>query len=140
MTRLLAACVLLLSACGSTALQPGRLPTRTVVLGTQSYTLDQLAPAPDDGSGVHLLYAVVRVTTSAPFDTVHASRFTLLDAAGHRYAPVRPAVYVPIDGLDGLTVSPGHTGAGVIAFPIPPAPPRGLLVAQGSASGTLDAP
>ncbi|MGH7721252.1 MAG: hypothetical protein ACRENL_00265 [Candidatus Dormibacteria bacterium] len=109
-------------------------------MGTQTFALDQLADAPDDGSGAHLLYAVIRVSTAAGHHTIHAAAFTLIDRNGHRYTPVPPAVYVPVDHLDGLTVAPGHTGAGVVAFPSPASAPLKILVADGSGEGSLDAP
>ncbi len=131
---------ILLAGCGAGGTHgvPASIPT--AALATQTYALDQLSPAPDDGSGTRLLYAVIRVTTSAPRFTVHEAAFTLVDVDGRRYRPLRPSVYVPMDHLDGLTVAPGHTGAGVVAFSIPASVPRMILVSDGPAEVVLRAP
>lgn len=113
---------------------------RPVAVGQQTYFLDQLAAAPNEDGGTHLLYAVIRVTTTAKQHVVHAAAFALVDATGRRYTPVPPSAYVPIDGLDGLTVAPDHAGAGVIAFPIPAAPPVAVLIVDGAAGGALHEP
>lgn len=130
----------LLAGCGTATTHPVPTTVPTITLGTQTFALDQLAASPDDGSGTHLLYAVVRVTTTATQYTAHEARFTLVDASGHRYGAVPPSVYVPIDHLDGLMVAPGHAGAGVVAFPATADAPRILLVNDGSVEGMLDAP
>lgn len=135
-----AAAVVLCGCGGGARSSSGGYTPLGVTVGQQVYALDQLAPAPDDGSGARLLYAVVRVATSGARHTEHASFFTLVDAAGHVYTPVAPTVYEPVDHLDGLTVAPGQPGAGVVAFPVPLAAPVELLVADGSDQGTLHVP
>ncbi len=135
----LAAC-LVLAGCGSSGPGLASPTSPSVTLGAQTYALDQLAAAPDDGSGAHLLYAVIRVTTTSGRHTVHDAWFTLVDKSGRDHRAHRPSVYVPIDHLDGLTVAPGQSGAGVVAFPIPSAMPRAIIVNDGSAEGTISAP
>lgn len=131
---------LLVTDCGTAGANPGTGNGTAIAVGTDAYALDQLAPAPDDGSGAHLLYAVIRVSTRANQRTPRDSWFTLVDAAGHRYRPVPPSVYVPIDHLDGLMITPQHTGAGVVAFPAPSASPAQVLIDDGGSQAALDAP
>ncbi len=130
----------LLAGCGSSTTPgtPASIPTAT--LSTQTYALDQLSAAPDDGSGARLLYAVIRVTTASRSFTAREAAFTLVDVSGRRYGPVPPSVYVPLDHLDGLTVAPAHTGAGLVAFPVPTAAPRWIVVRDGPTAGVLRAP
>lgn len=136
------AAVFVLTGCGTSASTTAitTATPATVTVGAQTYALDQLAPAPDDGSNAHLVYAVIRVFTTAPGYTAHAAVFTLVDAAGRHYTPVTPTAYVPIDALDGLVVSPAHPGDGVVAFPTPSARPVSILVADGAGTGVLHAP
>ncbi|MBJ7610422.1 MAG: hypothetical protein JF887_13470 [Candidatus Dormibacteraeota bacterium] len=85
----------LLAGCGSATTHPVPTTVPTITLGTQTFALDQLAASPDDGSGTHLLYAVVRVTTTSTQYTAHEARFTLVDASGHRYGTDCPATEAP---------------------------------------------
>ncbi len=140
MRRALLTVCIVLAGCGSSTRQLAPVTLPSVTLGTQTFALDQLAASPHDGSGGRLLYAVIRVSSTAGQHTLHAAWFTLVDAGGHRYGSVLPAVYVPIDHLDGLTIAPGQTGAGVVAFPVPLSPPRAIVVSDGTEEGSLDAP
>ncbi len=140
MRRAALAVTVVLAGCGSATTHPSPVSIPSVTLGAQTYALDQLADSPDDGSGTRLLYAVIRVTSSVGRHTLHEAAFTLVDVGDRQYRPLRPSVYVPIDHLDGLSVAPGQPGAGVVAFPIPSAMPRMILVNDGSTQGVLDAP
>ena len=128
------------AGCGGTTPTRNPTPMATVSVDSVTYTLDQLAPAPDDGSRPTLLYAVVRASTTGGERTLRESWFSLVDSSGRRYRPVPPSVYVPIDHFDGLVISAEHTGAGVVAFPVPGAKPHAIVIDDGGREGYLDAP
>lgn len=137
--RVCVAVCVALAGCGSTT-QRALVNVPSVTLGTQTFAVDQLADSPHDDSGARFLYVVIRVSTTAGQHTLHNAWFTLVDAHGKRSRPVPPSVYVPIDHLDGLMIAPGHAGAGVVAFPLPSSAPRTIVVNDGTAEGSVDAP
>ncbi len=140
MNRLILVAATVLSGCGSAPTPPVQTPAAVLTIGQQTFSLDQLAPSPSDESGAHLEYAVIRVATSRGRYTVRSVSFVLVDVGGRLYRPVAAAVYVPIDNLDGLTIAPGHTGAGVVAFQLPSALPWAIVVTVGARHGVLRAP
>jgi len=115
------AAALAVTGCGSTVgfARNAPSPSRGAA-GDTTWALDQLAPAPDDGSGTRLLYAVLQVTTTGGTRVIDESSITLLDDAGVARAAVKPAVYVPIDRLDGISLRSGFAVAGTVAFALPP--------------------
>jgi hypothetical protein len=116
-------------------------PGGAATLGSITWHLDQLAPAPGAGLTPPVLLAVLRATTVGPAGRVHTAWITLLDDAGGSWSPAGVPVYVPIDGLDNAPVEPDHGAAGVVAFRLPSGR-RGIAVSVAADGGrvVLDAP
>jgi len=116
-------------------------PGEGASLGSITWHLDQLAPAPGDRSSPPALLAVLRATTDGPATRLHAAAVSVVDDAGGRWSALPTPVYVPIDGLDGAPLEPAHGAAGVVAFRLP-AGRRGVAVSIAGAGGrvVLDAP